>query len=351
MPHDLGSPSESPWFSVNAYNFQDVSRWKDLGPKFVLQVYRDYLHVKQEVVTSAATDAHSSVSSAETLTPIESFLSELFPIVLTVMQSTEAFDTDEDGMIENSGFPDQTYDIWTARGVHAYCGGLWIAACEATAAMARIVKHSVMASKYTELAKAARKVYVSELWNGKYLNYDSSDSDHHDSIMADMLAGQWYAHACQLTPVVTPQRALSCYMTIYDLNVVKFGEGRWMGAVNGMRPNGRVDSCCLQSREVWTGTTYALAAGMIHEALHSCDSSRCESDGDVPLSVEERARLVMMAENTARGIHDAGWREFGYWFATPEAWEKNGNYRSLGYMRPLSIWAIQFARESSQKGT
>ena len=45
MPHDLGSPSEAPWVLTNAYNFQDVSRWKDLGPKFVLQVYRDYHHL------------------------------------------------------------------------------------------------------------------------------------------------------------------------------------------------------------------------------------------------------------------------------------------------------------------
>jgi hypothetical protein len=36
----------------------------------------------------------------------------------------------------------------------------------------------------------------------------------------------------------------------------------------------------------------------------------------------------------------------GYWFATPEAWDKNGNYRSLAYMRPLSIWAIQWAVKS-----
>ena len=34
----------------------------------------------------------------------------------------QAFDNDEDGMIENEGFPDQTYDIWTATGVHAYSG-------------------------------------------------------------------------------------------------------------------------------------------------------------------------------------------------------------------------------------
>lgn len=32
------------------------------------------------------------------------------------------FDTDGDGLIENSGFPDQTYDIWTVQGPSAYTG-------------------------------------------------------------------------------------------------------------------------------------------------------------------------------------------------------------------------------------
>ena len=69
------------------------------------------------------------------------------------------FDKDGDGMIENQGFPDQTYDIWTATGnfivmstdnivsnklfnflgIHAYCGGLWVAACSATAEMAKVL--------------------------------------------------------------------------------------------------------------------------------------------------------------------------------------------------------------------
>lgn len=35
-----------------------------------------------------------------------------------------------------------------------------------------------------------RQVYVSSLWNGRYLNYDSSSSKHHDSVMADMV-GEW----------------------------------------------------------------------------------------------------------------------------------------------------------------
>lgn len=32
-----------------------------------------------------------------------------------------------------------------------------------------------------------------------------------------------------------------------------------------------------------------------------------------------------------------------YWFQTPEAWTMDGHYRSLIYMRPLSIWGMQYA--------
>lgn len=138
----------------------------------------------------------------------------------------------------------------------------------------------------------------------RYFNYDSSTSEHHDSIMADMLAGQWYAHACGLASlVVSSDMAYSCLETIYENNVIKFGQGKLLGAVNGMRPSNNlktkptetsvgahetsgiwnyfslptaetekakpandVDTSCIQSKEVWTGTTYALAALMLHEA-------------------------------------------------------------------------------------
>jgi uncharacterized protein (DUF608 family) len=38
VPHDMGNPGENPWNRVNSYNIQDISRWKDLPCKFVLQV-------------------------------------------------------------------------------------------------------------------------------------------------------------------------------------------------------------------------------------------------------------------------------------------------------------------------
>lgn len=36
-------------------------------------------------------------------------------------------------------------------------------------------------------------------------------------------------------------------------------------------------------------------------------------------------------------------------FQTPEAYCEKGIYRSLAYMRPLSIWAMQLALNTSQK--
>ena len=228
VPHDLGSPTEDPFYRTNIYNFQDVSRWKDLGPKFILQVYRDYKYTNSPW-----------------------FLVDMFPVAVQVMEATLIFDRNNDGMIENEGFPDQTYDIWVASGVQAYCGGLWISSCLAMSEMGKILNDNTVEDKYSDLAARAIKVYNQELWNGEYFNYDSSDSAHHDSIMADMMAGHWYTMLCDLPPVIPPDKAHSCFRKIFAYNVKRFGDGQWMGAVNGMRPNGSVDSSCLQSREVY----------------------------------------------------------------------------------------------------
>ena len=104
IPHDLGMPGEDPWRKVNAYTMQDTSRWKDLNPKFVLSVCRDY----------AATGDTG-------------FVVEMWPAVRNAMRFMERFDRDGDGMIENEGIPDQTYDTWSVSGPSAYSGGLWLA--------------------------------------------------------------------------------------------------------------------------------------------------------------------------------------------------------------------------------
>ncbi len=38
------------------------------------------------------------------------------------MLDAQRYDSDHDGLIENGGVPDQTYDMWNATGPSAYTG-------------------------------------------------------------------------------------------------------------------------------------------------------------------------------------------------------------------------------------
>nr|MBN1228474.1 bile acid beta-glucosidase [Anaerolineae bacterium] len=295
IPHDLGGPTEDPWAKVNVYSFQDASRWKDLNPKFILQVYRDFV---------ATEDID--------------FLAEMWDAVVLAIDHMKQYDLDEDGLIENEGFPDQTYDAWTVSGPSAYCGGLWLAALEAAGKIAELLDRPGEARAYRDLLARGKQAYEDLLWTGEYYAYDAGSSRQSNSIMADQLAGDWYARACGLPGIVPAENAISALKTVFAFNVEQFEMGE-MGAVNGMRPDGRVDTTSLQSQEVWTGTTYALAAAMLQ------------------LGLEDEAF------KTAQGIVDQTYKELGYWFATPEAWTFEGYHRSLSYMRPLAIWAMLWA--------
>lgn len=95
-----------------------------------------------------------------------------------------------------------------------------------------------------------------------------------------------YARACGLSPIVDEDKVQSSLEKIHKFNVLKVKEGM-RGAVNGMLPDGRVDMSAMQSREIWPGVTYAVAASMIQEGM------------------------VDMAFQTAVGIYEAAWSQEG----------------------------------------
>lgn len=300
VPHDIGL--NDPWHELNAYMIHDPSRWKDLNPKFVLQVYRDV----------AATGDLDFARSA-------------WPSVYVALAYMDQFDRDRDGMVENEGRPDQTYDLWSVSGVSAYTGGLWVAALRAATAMAALVGDLPAEAVFLERYNRANKVYDSELWTGDYFRYDNSGGGNSESVMADQLAGQWYVRACGLEPVVGRDKARRALAAVLEHNVMQV-QGGGVGAVNGARlpeHGGGVDESSTQSKEVWTGTTYAVAAAMIGEGMR-----------------EE-------GFTAAKGAYGAGWGEdgYGYAFQMPESWTADGagGYRSLHYMRPLAVWAMQWA--------
>lgn len=75
VPHDLGDPSEDPWQQINAYPIHDVSEWRDLNTKFILQVYRDYYTLNEFELLSA--DNASKFSSIEFIDK-ESLMGEMY---------------------------------------------------------------------------------------------------------------------------------------------------------------------------------------------------------------------------------------------------------------------------------
>jgi non-lysosomal glucosylceramidase len=294
VPHDLGVPQEDPFILPNQFSWQNTNDWKDLNSKFVLMIYRDYVFTGSKDVE---------------------FLRSTWPAVKQALEHLKKYDRNGDGVPENDGYPDQTYDEWVVRGESAYSGGLWLAALRAAEEMAKVLGDTQSATAYHTLFAKAQSSYIKKLWNGEYFSYDTG-SEYKDNVQADQLAGQWYANLSGLGDLVPRDMQLKALKKIYDFNVMRFARGE-MGAVNGMAANGAIIKTNEQVQEVWTGTTFALAALML-------------SDG-----------MKDEAFRTAWGIYNVTYETKGYWFRTPEAWDIDGYYRASMYMRPAAIWAME----------
>ena len=296
VPHDLGVPEEDPFALPNQFSWQDTNGWKDLNSKFVLMVHRDY-------VLTGKKDAK--------------FLRYTWPAVQEALTYLGKYDRDGDGVPENDGYPDQTYDEWVVRGESAYSGGLWLASLRAAEEMGRTLGDSAAATKYHDWFAKAQASYIKKLWNGEYFRYDTL-SEYKDNVQADQLAGQWYAGMTGLGDIVPRDMQMKSLKKIFDFNVMKFHAGE-MGAVNGMTADGQVivQQGNQQVQEVWTGTTFSVAALMLQDGMK-----------------DEGYR-------TAWGIYHTTYETQGYWFRTPEAWDGTGKYRASMYMRPAAIWAME----------
>jgi non-lysosomal glucosylceramidase len=308
-PHDLGAPNENPWEKTNYTAYQDCNQWKDLPSDFVLQVYRDYL-------LTGANDTE--------------FLWECWGAIDTTLAYLKQFDKDGDGIPENSGAPDQTFDDWRLQGISAYCGGLWIAALEAAIAIGKIlIQHpptnpQLQPSEYPEAIQRsidtfkdwliqARSIYHDTLWQGEYYRLDSKSGS--DIVMSDQLCGQFYAQLLGLPDVVEKKYAESALRKIYDACFLKFHNGQF-GAANGLKPDGSPENPdSTHPLEVWTGINFGLAAFMLKLGMK-----------------DEAFRLT---ETVVKQIYENGLQ-----FRTPEAITAVGTFRASHYLRAMAIWAV-----------
>jgi non-lysosomal glucosylceramidase len=298
-PHDLGAPNEHPWEQTNYTSYQDCNLWKDLPADFVLLVYRDFL-------LTGGTDTE--------------FLAECWPAITAALDYLKSFDQDGDGIPENSGAPDQTFDDWRLQGISAYCGALWIAALEAAIAIAKVLQSAGLAAgldgaitTYQTWLGQSRPLYQETLWNGQYYRLDSGSGS--DVVMADQLCGQFYGRLLSLPDVVPEVCAQSALTTVYETCFLNFNHGT-LGAANGLRPGGVPEKPdATHPLEVWTGINFGIAAFL--------------------LQMNRREDAFKLTETVIRQIYENGLQ-----FRTPEAITAVRTFRACMYLRPMAIWLI-----------
>lgn len=313
-PHDLGAPNEHPWEKTNYTSYQDCNQWKDLASDFVLQIYRYFLF-------SGGKDLE--------------FLRDGWPSIVKALAYLKNFDRDEDGIPENGGAPDQTFDDWKMRGVSAYCGGLWLAALSAAIEIGQILRDrgsgigdgeagildlQVAIDNYKIWLEKGRSVYQEKLWNGQYYQLDSESGS--DVIIADQLCGQFYSRLLELPDIVPLECAESALKTVYEACFVKFNQyaelSQPIGAANGVKLNGSPENPnATHPLEVWTGINFGLAAFMVQMGM--------------------KAEAFQITEAVVRQIYDRGLQ-----FRTPEAITAVGTFRASHYLRPMAIWGIYY---------
>ncbi len=299
--HDFGSLNDV-FTAWNDYTYRNSTLWRDLNSKLVLMVYRVW-------ELGGKTDT--------------TFLNYSWPAVQEAMTSVHN-QCDANGLpnisaTDANGGADCTYDDMGLNGDTAYCGSLFLAACEAAQAMATAEGNTALANTYQSWLTAGQTGFAT-LWNGNYYNIDNGATDTaQNRIMVDQLAGEWYAKALGLPGIVSDANANSAWQKVHDNNWAKFDSGA-DGAVNSMTSGGAIDTSWPQSQEVWVGVSWGAAAGMVQQGMFT------------------------QGTDIGYSLYNSIWNTGQFWFRTPEAWQTGlSNVRAPYYMRANAIWALKHA--------
>ena len=296
-PHDLGAPDADPFVRANDYAYRDSTLWKDLNATLAVEAWRE----------ARSGDA---AQGAHRLAP-----------VTQAMEALAAFDRDGDGVIENDGTPDQTFDNVPMHGVSAYCGGLWLTALRATAALAERAGDHHAAARWRAVSARAEPAFERALWTGTHFRLDS-DGPFRDAILAEQMHGPATARMLGLGDTVDPAKARTALATVFRRNFLEAGGGRGaVAVVSDMRPDAPPIEAGLQWDEILVGFNHSLAAQLRAFGMEA----------------ECRALMSALARELGpeRGLH----------FRTPAAIDPaRPTWRAQMNLRPMGAWALARAR-------
>lgn len=296
-PHDLGGPGEDPFVTPNSYTYRDGTIWKDLNCDLVLCILREGRRMGAD------------------------WRRARFPAVRAAIDHLQRFDRDGDGLIENDGTPDQTFDNIPMTGPSSYCGGLWIAALLAGARLAEEAGETALARGWTAQAAAATEAFNARLFNGAWFRVDTNGPVA-EACFIEQLFGPFLARRLGLGEVVAEAHARSALGEIYRRNFLQAGGGEGAVSLTGLSEEARSrlphqDDPTFQTAEIQPGFNFSLAAQL--------DSWGLREEADTL----RRALFHQLHER--RNLA----------FQTPAAFDRGAlTCRAVLNMRPLAAWWI-----------
>ncbi len=147
VPHDMGGVFD---MRPDAYSWKDVKAWKDLAPKYVLLVLRNYRYTK---------DLGS--------------LRDNWPAVICALEFLSS-KIERGHCIPFINGTGDTFDNLSSYGISIYSASLWVAGLRAASEIARILGDEVLQTGYGEMADAAQEYLRKVLWDedtGYYHHY------------------------------------------------------------------------------------------------------------------------------------------------------------------------------------
>lgn len=74
------------------------------------------LFIRSAETEAEETESHPPPERATAVWEAKKYLADMYPACMVLLRQALNWDVDGDGLIENSGFPDQTFDAWVMSG-------------------------------------------------------------------------------------------------------------------------------------------------------------------------------------------------------------------------------------------
>lgn len=227
IPHDLGIHS----FDHATDGTTSPPGWKDLGPAFILLVYRYYKWTG---------DAQ--------------FLREIYPVMKKTLEWDLKQDKDGDGIPDAEGQADAGFDATAIKGKDSYCGSMFVACLTAMRETAKILSNSSDKDWYESLLGKARKSFI-DLYNGRYFEAWQGEPNPKGYVFFAQLTGEWWMHILGLESLAPREMIDSAFEWQYKVNA----QASKYCTPNLVNENGKIWELSVQSYSSWPRLVFGLA--------------------------------------------------------------------------------------------